>query len=390
MKNKLHIRSLLSLALPCVFPAMLRAEPPDLLRFRASAGVEHDSNVLRAPTNSQSDNIGVLSVGVRAERNYGLQHVMADVEAATYRYRNLSNLNYSTLNYTALWDWKLTPALHGVASAERRQFRDIGDTVVGISEIGRRTERKELLEGIYDIDGVWRALAGVSHSTSSTTLPVSWDASPTVRSAQVGGGYEWASGSSLFGRLRHGKGEYKAPLTLLVSPDFNENEAEAMLKWILTGKTSLDARLSYLRRTHPDAPARNFSGPIGSATANWDVTGKTSVRAGLMRYLSSSGLDTGGHVESNRVFIGPVWKATAHTSVNARYDRTTRNWRDIAAGTSQAGRRDIIQSSSIGVDWEPRRVVALSATVRGERVKSNLVGGSYRNTAFAVAVKVSF
>jgi hypothetical protein len=33
--------------------------------------------------------------------------------------------------------------------------------------------------------------------------------------------------------------------------------------------------------------------------------------------------------------------------------------------------------------------VTLSASVRGERVKSNLVGASYRNTAVGLAVKVS-
>ena len=113
MKN-LPIRPLISLASLCLFPAVLRAEPPNLLQFRASAGVEHDSNVLQAPANEQSDDIGVLSVGVKAERNYGLQHFRADAEVAAYRYRNLSNLNYSTVNYAAAWDWRFTQALHGV------------------------------------------------------------------------------------------------------------------------------------------------------------------------------------------------------------------------------------------------------------------------------------
>jgi hypothetical protein len=124
---------------------------------------------------------------------------------------------------------------------------------------------------------------------------------------------------------------------------------------------------AHLRRTHPDAPARDFSGPIGNATVTWDATGKTRVVAGVLSYLSTSGLDTGGHVRSNRYFIGPVWKATAHTSVNARYDRTTRSWRDIAAGALQSGRRDHVETASIGVDWAPRRLVTVSGSLRRER-----------------------
>jgi exopolysaccharide biosynthesis operon protein EpsL len=390
LKN-LPIRPLISLASLCLFPAVLRAEPPNLLQFRASAGVEHDSNVLQSSANEQSDDIGVLSVGVKAERNYGLQHFRADAEVAAYRYRNLSNLNFSTVTYAAAWDWRFTPALHGVLSADRRQYRDSSLALVGgLSEIGRRTERSEVLEGIYDIDGAWRALAGVSRTSSSTTVPISWDASPTVHSAVVGGGYEFASGSSLFARFRRGDGKYTAPASPASPTDFRENEAEVLLKWPLSGKTSLEATLGHLQRTHPNAPASDFSGPFGSATVRWEATGKTSVVAGAMRYLTSSGLDDGGHIESNRFFIGPVWKATARTSVNLRYDRIARDWRDIAPGSGQNGRRDIIQSTSIGVDWEPLRPVTLSASLRGDKVSSNLVGASYRNTALTVAAKVTF
>jgi exopolysaccharide biosynthesis operon protein EpsL len=388
--NNLTIRPLFCLASLCMIPAVLRAEPPNLIQFRAGAGVEHHSNVLQTSTQEQSDEIGVLSVGLKAEREYSLQRFSAEVEAATYKYDKFSHLNYSTLNYAAAWDWKFTPALHGVLSAERRQFRDITDiTGQGLNEVGRRTERTELLEGIYDIDGVWRALAGVSRTSSTSTVPQSWDASPTVRSARVGGGYEWASGSALFLRFRRGDGEYKEPVLPATSADFRENETDLRLKWILTGKTTLDSRVGYLRREHSEAPARDFSGPVGSATVDWSATGKTRVIAGVLRDLSSSGLDVGGHVRSTRFFVGPVWNATALTSLNARYDRIVRSWRDVPAGPEQSGRRDVIQAASIGLDWTPRRIVTVSASVRGERVKSSISGANYRNTVVGLGVKVA-
>jgi exopolysaccharide biosynthesis operon protein EpsL len=389
--KKLSFRPLLSLASLCIFPAALRAEPPDLFQLRASAGVEHDSNVVRVGTQEESDTIGILSVGAKFDRSYSLQHFRADIEASKYWYNSHPEFDYSTLNYNAAWDWRATPAFHGVLSAERRQFRDITDaTIPGLTEVGVRTERVETAEGIYDIDAVWRALAGVLHTANSTTLPVSWDASPTIGSARIGGGYEWASGSSLFARYRRGDGEYTQQRTTTTPADFRESEADLALKWVLTGKTSLDAQLGHLQRTHAGAPARDFSGPIGSATVNWNATGKTTVVAGLARYLGSTGLDTGGHVVSDRIFVGPVWKATALTTVNARYDRTVRNWEDVPTGAPDIGRRDVAETASIGIDWEPRRSVTVSASVRGERVKSNVPGASYRNTAVGAGVKVAF
>jgi exopolysaccharide biosynthesis operon protein EpsL len=388
--KKLQIKTLLSVAAISMTPAISRAEPPDFLTFHVGAGVEHDSNVRRTSAFTRSDDIGIASVGVSAEKTYGLQHFTADVVASAYRYRDATDLNYSTIDYTAVWDWKLTPAFHGIASALRRQFRDISDTATGGSSIGKRTERNELVEGIYNVDGVWRVLAGASHYSADTTVPVSWDASPSVSSARVGVGYEWASGSSLFGRLRRGDGEYRALAGGTGSADFKETEAEAQLKWILTGKTSLDARVGHLKRTHDGAPARDFSGLVANTALTWNYSVKTSVVAGVQRYLSASGLNSGGHVENTRLFVGPTWKATPHITANARYDRTTRNWKNIAVGAPEQGRHDVIEAASIGVDWEPRRVVTVSAQVRDERVKSNAPGGSYHNNAVALGVKVNF
>jgi len=386
------LRPLVFLLSFCVFPAMLRAEPPRLVEFRAGAGVEHDSNALRAPR-AQSDDITILSVGAKIDRSYSLQRFRADIEASRYRYRNFTNLNFNAINYAAAWDWRVGSALHGILSADRRQFRDISDTAVGGQVTGRRTERTELLEGMYDIDGVWRALAGVSHTSSTTTVPLSWDASPTVRSARLGGGYEFPSGSSMFLRLRHGDGEYRQPVVLGATAgpsDFREDEVAGDLRWVLTGKTSLDARVAHLERTHPNAPQRDFSGPVGSATVTWEATGKTRVVAGAQHYLTSSGLTTGGFVSSNLFYIGPVWRATAHTSFNARYERTNRSWRDIVPGTIQVGRRDIVETTTVGVTWEPRRWVTVTGGIRGERYRSTEPNTSFRNTAVTLGARLNF
>src|SRR3712207_8395021 len=58
-------------------------------------------------------------------------------------------------------------------------FRSLGT-------IGRRTERNELLEGGYRLDGAWRVLAGVQQQSSRSNDPRSLDAFPTVRSLRLG------------------------------------------------------------------------------------------------------------------------------------------------------------------------------------------------------------
>ena len=110
------------------------------------AGVEHESNVLRVPSSAgtRSDTIVIAGVGFRADKRYGLQRFRADVEANTYRYDKSFRLNYSLFNYALAWDWSFTPRLHGVVSADRKQYREVTTdpvTFVNASDAARSAPR---------------------------------------------------------------------------------------------------------------------------------------------------------------------------------------------------------------------------------------------------------
>src|SRR3954469_12354283 len=94
------------------------------LRFRALAGVERDSNVTRVNVGEISDTITSAGVGLRFNKMYSLQRIVVDVEADHYRYDKLST-NYTTVNYSAGWFFAFGNLIDGVASAERRSFRDV-------------------------------------------------------------------------------------------------------------------------------------------------------------------------------------------------------------------------------------------------------------------------
>ncbi|MBA3774235.1 MAG: outer membrane beta-barrel protein [Ramlibacter sp.] len=367
--------------------------PANIFQFRAGLGVEHDSNVFRQPA-AQSDTIGSLSVGFKADRRIGLQRFRGDIEATAYKFRNFSTLDYNTLNYNVAWDWSFTPALHGVISADRRQYRETyfdTTTVPGFTtnRVGRRTERTELAEGVYELGAAWRLLAGVAHTSSKSSEPGSWDASPSVNSAHVGAGYEFASGRSITARLRRGDGEYSEGFAG-AGGDFRETEADVLVKWPLTGKTAVEGRLGRLERTHSGAPQRDFDGFVGNASLSWDITGKTRLQAGLARNLNATGQATGGYVQSTQVWIGPRWTPTALTAVNLRYERTARDWRDVTAGSIDAGRHEIGQAVMAGFEYTPRSSLAFGASLRNERLKSNLINSGYRATIFGVTAKAYF
>jgi exopolysaccharide biosynthesis operon protein EpsL len=372
--------------------SMLSPASEPTYQFRVMGGIEHENNIFRVASGAGtvSDSVGIAGLGFKADKRYGLQRFRADLEANTYRYNNHSELDYSVFNYALAWDWSFTPRLHGVVSADRKQFREVNtDPATLLNSVGRRTERAEVAEGIYELGAAWRLLAGATHTQANSTEPNSWDGSPSVTSGRVGVGYEFASGSSVYARYRHGDGKYNDPTPGAPTGSFRDDESDLQLKWPVTGKTSVEARLGHLSRKHDVGPQRDFSGMVGSAAVNWDVTGKTRVVAGYSRDLGASGLASGGTVRGDRFYIGPVWTATAQIAVNLRYERVARDWKDVPAGSPESGRNETLQVLSAGVDWQPRRWLTVSGYARGERQQSNLNVG-YRNTTVGAALKGYF
>lgn len=390
MKNNLRAARALwpltgVLACACAGAWAQDEEVTDTLQWRVSAGVEHDSNVLRASA-AASDDIGVLAAGVRLDKRYSLQRLTLDAQVATYRFREFSQLDYRTFNYTGAWNFQFTPRVQGTLSAERRQYRDITDASTGAAEVARRTERHDLAEAAWLFGGGWRALGGVSRDSSRSDDPRSLESSPTVNSARLGAGYEFASGTLLTAQWRRGEGSYGNTL----APDFRETEPFVTLRWPGTARTTLDARVGRVSRKHDTDGERNFDGLVGNANVNWVYSPKTQVSFGFARDLGSYEVAGGGEVRGWRVFIEPVWKPTEKTSVRLRHSRETRQWRTVSAAAPDAGRDDRTRWSALTLEWSPRRPVLLSAAVRSERRSSNLAAHDFRATIYALAARLSF
>jgi exopolysaccharide biosynthesis operon protein EpsL len=353
------------------------------LTFRATAGVERDDNVTRVNGGEISDTITGLGLGLRYQKRVSQQTFVVDAEVNRYNFDKLGT-DYNTLNYAAAWNFRFGNRIEGIASADRRQFRDV-TTNGGAGIINRRTERNELVEGGYRLGAAWRVLAGLQHQAISSTDPNAWDGNQRMTSTRLGTSYELATGSSITARWRHGEGDYRdAPTT----SDFNDDEIDVTLRWVLSPKTTVEARLGHLSRDHDTTPTRDFSGVVGGANVNWDITAKTRLQAGYARDLGSYVFGTGGHMRSDRWYVGPTWRATELLAVNLRFERENRHFEDVT-GSTDAGRRDRYNVLSAGVDWQVRRSISVSAQLRNERRSSTLPAFDYRANVIGLSAKLT-
>lgn len=393
--------ALFPLALLGLTGAPVQADELDTLQWRAGEKLQYDSNVFRLSDTAdapaligapgRSDTAAITTVGVLLNKPYSLQRFELDVHADGYRYRRFSGLNFTALNYAAAWRWSLTPALHGNLTADRRQYVDNSADVQNLGQLNRRTDRANLFDAEYEIDGGFRAVGGFFDRSTSNSAPFTFEGDSRVTGAEAGLRYVFPSQTSLAYRFKKGRGDYpgRLPSAAFVT-SFKDTEHEVRLEWPVTGKTAIEARLSHFDRAHENFAARDFSGAIGQVLATWAATGKTQVTAGLERELGSYQTSTSSYYEGYRFFLAPTWKPTAKTAVRLRYDHGVRNYKGALPGFLSSNRQDTTNQGSLVLDWQPIRAVKLTVALETDRRKSNETGADYKSHGASASVQVSF
>lgn len=384
----------LNLALAGVVTLNVQADELDTLQFRVGQTWQYDSNVFRLSDNATavpSDHFGVTTVGAKIDKSYGLQRFEIDVNANRYNYKNFSALDFTAVNYAAAWRWSLTPSLYGNLTTDRQEYTDNSANFQNPGQLNRRTDRLSLLDAEYAIDGPWRVLGGVFERSSSNSQPFTFEGDSKVRGVEAGVRYVFASNSSFAYRLKQGRGEYpNRVLSSTFASEFKDREHEFKLVWPITGKTTIQSRVSYFDRTHDGLEARDFSGFVGQLEATWLPTGKTTVNGGVVRDLGDYQTNDISYYQGNRFFIAPTWKPTEKTAVKFRYDHGVRNYKGALPGFTATNRRDTTDLTALGFEWEVIRAVKVTTSVFSDRRKSNIIGADYKSHGVNLSVLASF
>lgn len=379
----------------------VRADELDTFQFKVGQTWQYDSNVFRFSDSvnsqtvigspSQSDHFGVTTIGAKFDKSYGLQRFEFDINANQYNYKNFSRLDFTSVNYAAAWRWSITPAFHGNFTIDRLEYTDNTADVQNQGQLNRRTDRLTLLDAEYVIDGPWRALGGVFERSSTNSQAFTFEGDSKIRGVEVGARYVFASDSSLAYRLKQGRGEYPNRILSSVSAsEFTDREHEFKLVWPITGKMTIQSRLSYFNRNHDGLAARDYSGLVGQLDATWMLTGKTSVNAGIARDFGDYQTNNTSYYQGNRFFIAPIWKPTEKTAVKFRYDHGVRNYKGPLPGFIATNRRDTTDLSVLGFEWEIIRAAKLTTSIFSDRRKSNEFGADYKSNGINLSILANF
>ena len=374
--------------------------------FNVSAGytVQTDSNLFRLPASSnavaalgttkKSERIDVTSVKLTLDKAYSLQRFQLTASYDDYHHQNFDYLNFGGLSYSGAWLWSFTPRVRGVLTAERKEalnnFADVG----GITIRNVRTDSSVKFEGEGDLGAAVRLLGGVSQSRRTNEVAVIQEGDSSVDSLIAGMAYVFPSGNSVAYRFRKGSGDSTNRLATAAAQlptGFDEREHEVRAGWKLTGKTSLNARLSWLDRAHRGLPERDFDGPTANLGVTWNPTAKTSVAAGAARSLSSYQTASSSYITSNRLNVAPTWRATEHISLRLNYDYLVQTYEGALPGQGlPENRRDVTRFAVVALDWRPRPFFSMTVSVQNQRRSSNTPGFDFNSNAANIGALVNF
>jgi exopolysaccharide biosynthesis operon protein EpsL len=365
------------------------AQTHDTLRFIFGADAVHDSNVFRLPDSVDPQSIGRPGrsdttrsgyVGARLDLPYSLQRFQLDVTETAYRHEKFTQLDFDASSYRGAWLWRLTPKFSGVLSADHNEAAVPFADFLGTQRNVRTTENR-----IFSLDGLLyggnHVLLGIASMRQVSSAPVAAEADFESDRAEIGWKYVALSGSSFGFTQRFVEGEYlnRSVLPGSISDNgFSERQSEYTTSLVLTRRSTLGGRLTWIDRRHPNLPQRNYTGLAGNASFSWSPAAKLQFGFIAQRDITAAIDPLARFTRRDTLSVAPVWQATGRIALRGRLGRVHTDYRN--SSPAAPSRKDDTDVSELGLDWTPIRSLTLGASVQQEERSSNLPGFDYRAT----------
>lgn len=386
------------LALACARGAL--ADEPNPYYIGVNQAFGYRSNLFSSETDPLSSGTSTTSVVFGLDQPIGRQRVYATGNVG-YNYffnpdaRLLNNTSYS-LNMGL--DWSSVERLSGTARLLANQslvYYAISGAAPNTSEKNIQNTGEAELNGRYGITSRVGLDAGYTYRTVKFSAPAYAYQEYQSNIGRLGVSYGGDGQLTVGLGLRYNWTDFPNypqpfPSTDLGDKSLGKN-IDFTTKWIASGQSTVDLRLSMSDITYDYNTANDFNGFNGGLGWSWQPTGKISTRLdlyGAPSYTANFYGFSGGAVRVNNakfaraVRYSANYLATAKTTFNANLGLTKDylSQTDTITGNTQYG-SDLYTTVGLGVTYAPTRNSQLACTVNYQNRSANdnaiLYGMSY-------------
>ena len=357
--------------------------PP--LTLTAAYTAESDETVL--PGERRSERIGLGALGLQFHTVQGLQALQLEARLVHYQYQTDTAQDHTEANYSAAWQWALTPRLRGNLDASQQETPRADALSAAGSGPNRQTQIHQRADAEYAIDGPWHVVAGAvqDQHTSQYLDPSSTDSRSHTR--DLGLRYDFASGSTLTLSQQATDGSY----LLGSSADDNAYAQQAQdlrLHAAISAASSIDLYLTQVARTHAQTPALDFRAGNYGANANWALSGRSALLLGYAHTHDVVLLPRALWTVQDSLSWGWNWQITSRTQLRLQQALQHMDYRDPADGSTV--QTDIGHDSSLSLLWTPGTQWQISAALRQQAHGASQPGLDYHTQQVSLSAQFSY
>jgi hypothetical protein len=372
-------------------------EPVTGFYYGATLSAAHDSNVTRQNAGAQGSAIDSAAFIGGFDRTYDRQHVVASIDVGRVLYRQFSLYDYT--NQSLRLDLK-----SGWPGAIDTDFSVTRDVLLAhqadLSSVRRNVIAQNAANGTlrFPLAAEWRGVVSVNGTQFRNSNAI--DRPADLNTAEEDAGLRYQTGSEnyvdLLARSQHSTYPQGA-LTAFNNSAYRDRGADLRTKWHFAGASTLSGRIGYDQRRHDNdqLKALDFSAATYDLTYVWQVTYKASLTAYVLRTAGVAGDTEFLSAITHTYRITPAYRPTAHTSVEAHYERSRLNYYGdlfaIQAGVPPpVARNDNDSNFGLAGVWTMYRWLTWTLEAHREQRASNVAIWTYSDRVASIAVQAKF
>jgi len=362
--------------------------PEEGLTLQLGQSLRWDDNVFRLPGHvapgpgeSRSDRISRTTVGLRFDRTYSLQRIVAAAQLVQRNYAENSRLDSTTKSGSVRWDWATGKRWSGTAALLQREaprnFEDVDRRVRSVN-----TLRRASFDANYWWHPDWSVLAGVEGTESRFSDRQSAASEYDETAIEAGLGFRPISGNKLALVVRHADGDYpnRTP-SATVDSGYEQRDLRLRGEWTITGHSRLSGYAGYTRRTYPNVSRLDFEGPTGRLVYDWTPTGKLALRVTARREIGSEYEVIDNFVVTRGIVLEPQWMVSEKVTVRG-YAAWLR--RDFGGSQLSSIGEDRTRAYGLSLIWEPLRNLSITLSAQRARRSADGPDSDYRTKVYGL------
>lgn len=350
----------------------VHADEGDALNFGISQSIRYESNLYRiddderAPENKAHDTVSETGIGLKFDRRYGRQRLLADLNLVSARYAVHDELDHDRPDARLGWEWQLGNRWSGEVGHQYREsltgFDEAGGTARNLNAYSRTHASAD-----YWWHPRWAVGAGFAHARSRFDSSDADAAEFDADTVDLNLTYRPPTGNHVRLTLRDTDGQYpNRPAVAGSIRDYRQQEVRLGGEWQLSGATRVSGFIGQTRLEYRRAPERDFRGAIGRVGIVWDATAKTSLDLSVRREIGAQQDLAANYAVTDAVRLAPKWNVSDKVSLGAGLEWRRRDYRGDPelAGATRAKPEDRSYRYGLHAEYRPMRALSVAFSLQ--------------------------